>query len=101
MLFSRDWLARYVSLPEPPREVARRLTLAGLAVEGVDESDDDAILDVDVTTNRPDCMNHLGLSRELAVLFDRQLRPPSFALPERLGGPEVEVEVEDEAACPR
>lgn len=101
MLFSRDWLARYVELPEPPAEVARRLTLAGLAVEGIQEADGDAILDVDVTTNRPDCMNHLGLARELAVLFERELKPPSFALPERLGGPEVEIEVEDEAACPR
>jgi phenylalanyl-tRNA synthetase beta chain len=109
MLFSRDWLAEYVPLPEPPREVARRLTLAGLAVEGIQETgieeragaSGDAILDIDVTTNRPDCMNHLGVARELAVVFERTLQPPSFALPERLGGPAVEVEVEDEAACPR
>jgi phenylalanyl-tRNA synthetase beta chain len=46
-------------------------------------------------------MNHLGLARELAVLYGRPLRPPAFALPERLGEHAAEVEVQESAACPR
>ena len=80
MLFSRNWLAEYVDLPADPHEIARRLTAAGLNVEGVEEKGNDVLLDVDVTTNRPDCMNHLGLAREAAVIFGTPLRrPPSLA----------------------
>ena len=67
----------------------------------------DWVLDVDVTTNRVDCMNHLGVAREAAVLYDRPLRPPgNFA-----GEPEAEaaapvtdaarLTVEDPTGCPR
>ena len=54
MLFSRSWLADYVELPEDAGDVQRRLTAVGLAVEGVEEKERDTLLDVEVTTNRPD-----------------------------------------------
>ncbi len=77
MRFSRDWLAEYVELPADNEELARRLTFSGLAVEYVEECDGDLVLDIDVTTNRPDCMNHYGVAREISVLFDRPLKPPA------------------------
>jgi phenylalanyl-tRNA synthetase beta chain len=103
MEFSRDWLAQYVDLPEDSQELARRLTAAGFAVEGMEEKDGDVVLDVEVTTNRPDCMNHLGIAREIAVLYDKPLRFPEAAPAE---GAErtadiARVRVEDPAACPR
>lgn len=103
MLFSRDWLAEYVELPRDPQELADRLTLAGFAVEHVEEKDGDVLFDIDVTTNRPDCMNHRGLAREIAVLFEKPLGDLP-AVP-REGGGEVgeaaAVEVEEPEACPR
>ncbi len=63
------------------QEVARRLTAAGLAVESVEAAGDDVLLDVDVTTNRPDCMSHLGLAREIAVLLGRPLRAAGRGIP--------------------
>src|SRR3954452_19624070 len=103
MEFSLAWLADYVDLPADPHELARRLTAAGLAVEGVSAHGDDTVLDVDVTTNRPDCMNHFGLAREIAVLCDVALRRPPAAPAE---GPEraadvARVVVEDLDGCPR
>src|SRR4051812_50045173 len=86
MLFSLDWLRAYVDLPESPEEIAQRLPFAGFSVEGVvegrDDREGDVVLDIDITTNRPDAMNHLGLARELAVLYGRPLRPPEPALRE-------------------
>src|SRR4028119_2376431 len=76
MIFSRNWLADYVDLPDDVQELTRRLTFAGHAVEGVEEKGGDVLLDIDVTTNRPDCMNHLGLARESAVLLARRPRAP-------------------------
>ncbi len=81
MRFSCAWLGEYVELP-PPQELAARLTAAGHAVDEVGAGDsahasDAAALEVDVTTNRPDCMNHLGLAREAATILDRPLRLPA------------------------
>jgi phenylalanyl-tRNA synthetase beta chain len=103
MLFSRDWLADYVELPDDAQELARRLTFAGHAVEQVEERDGDLLLDVEVTTNRPDCMNHLGLAREVAVLYDRPLRRPAPAAAADAERAEAaaRLTVEDPEGCPR
>ena len=103
MLFSRDWLAEYVDLPEPTDDVSRRLTDVGLAIEGTEEHGGDVRFDVEVTSNRVDCMNHLGVARELAVIYGRPLKTPPTAPPE--GTERVEtaarVDIEDEEGCPR
>ena len=76
MEFSTSWLAQYVDLPEDTKDLAQRLTAAGLAVEGSETHGGDTVLDVEVTTNRPDCMNHFGLAREISVLYGRPLKRP-------------------------
>jgi phenylalanyl-tRNA synthetase beta chain len=86
MLFSREWLREYVDLPEEAEAIGRRLTFAGFAIDGIEDHAGDPVFDVDVTTNRPDAMNHLGLARELAVLYERPLRVPEVALVEHGGG---------------
>ncbi|HUO85755.1 MAG TPA: phenylalanine--tRNA ligase subunit beta [Thermoanaerobaculia bacterium] len=103
MLFSRDWLSDYVDLPADPAAVARGLTAVGLAVEGTEESGDDVIFDVDVTTNRPDAMCHLGLAREAAVHFASPLRPPEAAPTEtdERADAAVTVTIEDPEGCRR
>lgn len=104
MLFSCDWLGDYVELPEDRSELARRLTAAGLAVEQVDEiAGGDTVLDVDVTTNRVDAMNHLGLAREVAVLFGVPLREPEVALAEgdEPAAAAVTVRIDDPDLCSR
>ena len=82
MLFSFDWLSQYVDPRADVSAVAERLTAAGLAVEGIEQRVGDALLDVDVTTNRPDCMNHFGLAREVAVAFGRPLSAPEVKVEE-------------------
>lgn len=101
MKFSLGWLREHVELPEDAAEVARRLTAIGHSVEGVEGEGDAAVLDVDVTTNRPDCMNHRGLARELATAFARSLRPLPEALPAPDGGAGVPVTIEDAGGCSR
>jgi phenylalanyl-tRNA synthetase beta chain len=107
MRFSHEWLLDYVPLAAPPDEIGRRLTAAGLPVDGIEWRDGadprSAIYDLDVFTNRPDCMNHLGVARELAALFDLPLRPPAGRV--QPGGPPtteaVRVEVEAPSLCAR
>jgi phenylalanyl-tRNA synthetase beta chain len=103
MLFSREWLRQYVDLPEEAEAIGRRLTKAGFAIDGIEETAEDAVFDVDVTTNRPDAMNHVGLARELAVLYDRPLRLPETALMEVAETVQnaVAVEIADPEGCQR
>jgi phenylalanyl-tRNA synthetase beta chain len=99
---SRDWLSDYVDLPATD-ELAERLTAIGLAVEGVTERHGDTLLDVDVTTNRPDCMCHLGVAREIAVATGAPLRPRA-AQPDEVEEPAadaVAISIEDPEGCPR
>jgi phenylalanyl-tRNA synthetase beta chain len=106
MLFSKSWLAEYVELPEPVEDIAKRMTDVGLAIESIEggeEHGDDVRFDVEVTSNRVDCMNHLGVARELAVIYDQPLRTPPVVPPEGVERVEdaARVDIEDEEGCPR
>ncbi|RMH17575.1 MAG: phenylalanine--tRNA ligase subunit beta [Acidobacteria bacterium] len=108
MRFSRNWLADYVELDgEQLAALAERLTAAGLAVEGEEPLDGggggDVVLEIDVTTNRPDAMCHLGVAREAAVAFDRPLRPPRVEITAAAepASARAQVVVESPELCPR
>lgn len=64
---------------------------------------EDWILELEVTPNRPDCLSHLGIARELCALGAGQLRLPeiSFQEVETETASQVEVEIEDHVGCPR
>ena len=84
MKISYQWLQDFVNLDGLPGDVsglAEALTRVGLAVEEIEELENDSILDVEVTTNRPDCLNHLGVAREIAAHFGLQLKFPDFSPP--------------------
>lgn len=102
MQFSKNWIGEYVDLPESVSEVADRLTAAGLAVEGIEARGSDHVLDIDVTTNRPDCMNHLGLARELSAILGTELRLPegSYEPAEESASAAARLVVEDFDRCP-
>ncbi|MFN9592679.1 MAG: phenylalanine--tRNA ligase subunit beta, partial [Pirellulaceae bacterium] len=72
MLVSWDWLSQYVLLDMPHQELADRLALSGLNHESTTFHDGDPVLDLEVTSNRGDCLSHLGVAREIAVLYDRE-----------------------------
>lgn len=84
-----SWLRDFVDVPDGPAEVGRRLSLRGLALDGLERVDpgplppgapvvpDDAVLDFDVTANRPDCLSVTGIAREVATAYDLPLRMPT------------------------
>jgi len=103
MELSRNWIGDYVELPEDLDLLARGLTDAGLAVEGQRPVGDDVVLDLDITTNRPDCMCHLGMAREAAVVFSKPLRPPAVvasSCSESIDG-KISVTLEEPLLCRR
>ena len=68
MIVSWNWLKQYVPLTLPAEELTRRLMMAGLNHESTAAVGDDLAIDLEVTSNRPDCLGHLGIAREVAVL---------------------------------
>jgi phenylalanyl-tRNA synthetase beta chain len=103
MIVSWNWLTDYVPLEMPVDVLTERLALAGLNLESVSDVAGDIAIDLEVTSNRPDCLGHLGVAREIAVLFDKTLTVPDPRPP--IAGPKVPersaVAVEDAALCPR
>ncbi len=84
-----SWLREFVDVTDGPAELGRRLSLRGLALEGIEPAppgeappglapvEGDAVLDFDVTANRPDCLSVLGIAREIATVYQLPLRLPS------------------------
>ncbi len=64
---------------------------------------DDWVLDVEVTTNRPDCLNHYGVARELATLYRQPLKKVEIAVKEsgRPAKDVVSIEISDPDLCAR
>lgn len=103
MLVSLNWLAKYIDLPMDHEELAQRLSLAGLNHESTDTIDDQVVIDLEVTSNRGDCLGHLGVAREIGVLFDLETRFPEPSVKE--SGTSIDelltVNNQFEEACPR
>jgi phenylalanyl-tRNA synthetase beta chain len=74
MKISYQWLREWVAVELSPRALATTLTMAGLAVDGIEPHGGDEVLELDLTSNRPDALSHLGVAREVAVLCGLPLR---------------------------
>jgi phenylalanyl-tRNA synthetase beta chain len=103
MIVSWDWLKQYVKLDTTPAEVAVRLMMAGLNHEESHKVGADTAINLEVTSNRPDCLGHIGIAREISVLCKLPLSLP--AAQPKATGPAVQtlasVRIDDAKHCPR
>lgn len=100
MRVSLDWIKDFVAVTAAPAEVAHRLTMAGLEIEGMEQMEGDVVMEVNVTPNRPDCLNILGIAREVAAIFDLPLRIPEVAI-SSAGPSEIRVVIDSPDLCAR
>src|SRR5580704_16497937 len=104
-----SWLRDFVDVTASGEDIAEGLSLRGFEVASVERRGDDAVIDLEITANRPDCLSVLGLAREVATLYDLPLTLPStvdgakVALkPAPLGeSGRLSVTIEDADLCPR
>ena len=103
MIVSWNWLTQYVRLDMSVETLAERFALTGLNHESTEDVGGDLAIDLEVTSNRPDCLGHLGVAREASVLFDRPLAipDPRPATGGRPVGELTSVSVEVPDLCPR
>ena len=78
MNISYNWLKDLVEVDLSPQGLARKLTNVGLTVEGIHETQGDFVFDIDLTSNRPDCLSHLGVSREIAAIENSELKIKNY-----------------------
>jgi phenylalanyl-tRNA synthetase beta chain len=105
-----SWLRDFVDVGASADDLADRLGLRGFEVASIEAlPDGDAVIDLEITANRPDCLSVLGLAREVATLYDRPLGLPSPAAdarvqlqPHEVGSSDrLKVTIDRSDLCPR
>lgn len=103
MIVSYHWLKELVEITLSPEALAERLTIVGIAVDRIGKTGDDVVFELDLTSNRPDCLGHLGVAREVSLVCETELRIPEARFEE--SDPPINdltsVEIEDLELCPR
>jgi phenylalanyl-tRNA synthetase beta chain len=104
MKLSPRWIRDFVDLTVDDRRLAEDLTGVGIAVEGISGSGADTVFEMEIGTNRPDAMNHYGVAREAAAIYDlplKQLSAVSRQPSARPSATSFPITVEEPALCPR
>jgi len=103
MKASYNWLKEYCKLDLSPEDAARRLTMSGTEVEEIRRVGEDFCFEIEITSNRPDLLAHVGIARELHALTGAPFSLPGAEPPEG-GRKTVElarVSVTAPDLCPR
>ncbi len=98
-----NWLKQFVDVTAPPADLRARLSLAGIAVDSIEETAAGPMLDAEVTANRPDCLGHLGIAREVAAIYRLPLKPlhPKLKESAEKAADATRVEIEAPELCGR
>src|SRR5579863_674684 len=115
MKLSPQWIRDFVDLTVDDHRLAADLTAVGIAVEGIGGSGVDTVFEMEIGTNRPDAMNHYGVAREVAAIYDLPLKAlsaireksPLLAKDARNGAPTASghtpfpITIDEPQLCPR
>src|SRR5580765_7419340 len=105
-----SWMRDFVDVDASPADIAETLGLRGFEVASVEAvGNGDAVIDFEVTANRPDCLSVIGLAREVATAYDRPITLPSASPGAKLPlkpspagvSDRLTVSIEDSDLCPR
>ncbi|MGA2418678.1 MAG: phenylalanine--tRNA ligase subunit beta [Candidatus Acidiferrum sp.] len=102
-----EWLKEFVDVPVSAEDLASRLALTGTNIGGVEHGARGAVIDAEVTSNRPDCLGHLGIAREVSAIYKTPLKNVASSasnLDARATGnelPKVGVEIQTREICGR
>ena len=97
MRIVHEWLSELVQIPVDVETVAREISLRGFEVASVEAG----VIDFEITANRPDCLSHIGIAREAAVIWNAALRPADMKPPAADSHSPLTVAIEDADLCPR
>src|SRR5712671_5425824 len=98
-----NWLKDFVDVTAAPQELASRLALSGTNIAGVENGPHGAVIDAEVSSNRPDCLGHYGISREVSAIYKLPLKhvSPKPAESAAKASDAVKVEIQSPELCGR
>ena len=99
-----NWLKDFVNVTVTPDELASRLALSGTNIGGIENGPHGAVIDAEVSSNRPDCLGHYGIAREVGAVYKLPLKPVSPKPHESAAakaGDAVRVEIQSPELCGR
>jgi phenylalanyl-tRNA synthetase beta chain len=96
-------LKDFVDVAAAPDELASRLALSGTNIGGVEKGPHGAVIDAEVSSNRPDCLGHYGIAREVSAIYKLPLKPILSKPAEgpEMAGDAVRVEIQTPELCGR
>ena len=99
-----NWLKDFVEVTATPDELASRLALSGTNIGGIETGAHGAVIDAEVSSNRPDCLGHYGIAREVGAVYKLPLKPVSPKPQENTAAKAsdaVRVEIQSHELCGR
>jgi phenylalanyl-tRNA synthetase beta chain len=74
MKVTYNWLKDFVEIKLAPKVLAEKLTMSGLEVTSLEQKEGDFVFEIEVTSNRADCLSVIGIAREVAAITDSKYR---------------------------
>jgi len=98
-----NWLKDFVSVTAPAEGLASRLALSGTNIGGLENGAHGPVIDAEVSSNRPDCLGHYGIAREVSAIYKLPLKfaTPKPAEAAAKAGDAVRVEIQSPELCGR
>src|SRR6202165_3632473 len=98
-----NWLKDFVDVTASPEELASRLALSGTNIAGVENGPHGTVIDAEVSSNRPDCLGHYGIAREVGAIYKLPLKHVAPKPPEAAAkaSDALKVEIQAPELCGR
>jgi phenylalanyl-tRNA synthetase beta chain len=106
MKITYNWLKDFVDIRIPAKELAKKLTMAGLEVTSLEERGGDFVLELEITSNRPDCLSVIGIAREAAAITNKKFNVKGLMSNLKnikhstLNIKQLSIKIEDKRDCP-
>ncbi len=95
-----NWLKDYIDPKLKTEELAHRLVMAGWEVEAVETVGEEVVLELEITPNRSDCLNVLGLAREISAITGKRVQYPKVKSYKPTAD-KISISIEDKKDCSR
>src|SRR5579871_1005219 len=98
-----NWLKEFVDVTAPALDLREKLSLAGVAIDSLEDTPAGPVLDAEITANRPDCLGHYGIAREVAAIYRLPVKPldPKLKESAEKTSAATKVEIESPDLCGR